>query len=138
MCVVERERVTPLLIIGNDQPQAITTEFHMATTFSTAQITEMTEMTEIVKKIIVLNESIKQTQTLLDEAKKRLAEILPEGGFRLEDENDTSKVIEAKWTDKLTKTLQKALVEQNHGITLTDQDFKITPSHYVSVAKVKR
>ena len=110
----------------------------MATTFSTAQITEMTEMTEIVKKIIVLNESIKQTQTLLDEAKKRLAEILPEGGFRLEDESDTSKVIEAKWTDKLTKTLQKALVEQNHGITLTDQDFKITPSHYVSVAKVKR
>ena len=110
----------------------------MATTFSTAQITEMTEMTEIVKRIIVLNESIKQTQTLLDEAKKRLAEILPEGGFRLEDENDTSKVIEAKWTDKLTKTLQKALVEQNHGITLTDQDFKITPSHYVSVAKVKR
>ena len=110
----------------------------MATTFSTAQITEMTEMTEIVKKIIVLNESIKQTQTLLDEAKKRLAEILPEDGFRLEDEKDTSKVIEAKWTDKLTKTLQKALVEQNHGITLTDQDFKITPSHYVSVAKVKR
>lgn len=110
----------------------------MATTFSTTQITEMTEMTEIVKRIVVLNESIKQTQTLLDEAKKRLAEILPEDGFRLEDESDITKVIEAKWTDKLTKTLQKALVEQNHGITLTDQDFKITPSHYVSVAKVKR
>ena len=107
----------------------------MATTFSTEQIAEMTEL---VKKIIVLNESFKQTQTLLDEAKKRLAVILPEEGFRFEDENDTSKVIEAKWTDKLTKTPQKALIEQNHGITLTDQDFKITPSHYVSVAKVKR
>ena len=110
----------------------------MATTFSTMQIEQITEMSELVKKIVVLNESIKQTQTLLDEAKKRLAEILPEGGFRLEDESDHAKVIEAKWTDKLTKTLQKALVEQNHGITLTDQDFKITPSHYVSVAKVKR
>ena len=110
----------------------------MATTFSTKQITEMTEMTELVKKIIVLSESVKQTQTLLDEAKKRLAEILPEGGFRLEDESDMTKVIEAKWANKLTKTLQKALVEQNHGIALTDQDFKITPSHDVSVAKVKR
>ena len=110
----------------------------MATTFSTMQIEQITEMSELVKKIVVLSESIKQTQTLRDESKKRLAEILPEGGFRLEDENDTSKVIEAKWTDKLTKTLQKALVEQNHGIALTDQDFKITPSHYVSVAKVKR
>lgn len=110
----------------------------MATTFSTTQITEMTEMTELVKKIVVLNESIKQAQTLLDEAKKRLSEILPEDGFRLEDESDMTKVIEAKWANKLTKTLQKALVEQNHGIALTDQDFKITPSHYVSVAKVKR
>ena len=110
----------------------------MATTFSTTQIAQIAEMTELVKKIVVLNENIKATQTLLDEAKKRLAVILPEDGFRFEDENDTSKVIEAKWTDKLTKTLQKALVEQNHGITLTDQDFKITPSHYVSVAKVKR
>ena len=110
----------------------------MATTFSTKQITEMTEMTELVKKIIVLSESVKQTQTLLDEAKKRLAEILPEGGFRLEDESDMTKVIEAKWANKLTKTLQKALVEQNHGMALTDQDFKITPSHYGVVAKVKR
>ena len=107
----------------------------MATTFSTTQITEMTEL---VKKIVVLNESIKQTQTLLDEAKKRISEIHPEGGFRIEDESDHAKAIEAKWTDKLTKTLQKALVEQNHGIALTDQDFKITPSHYVTVAKVKR
>ena len=137
MCVAERERVTPLLIIDNDQPQS-TTEFHMATTFSTTQIAQIAEMTELVKKIVVLNENIKATQTLLDEAKKRLAVILPEDGFRFEDENDTSKVIEAKWTDKLTKTPQKALIEQNHGITLTDQDFKITPSHYVSVAKVKR
>ena len=110
----------------------------MATTFSTMQIEQITEMSELVKKIVVLSESIKQTQTLLDEAKKRLAEILPEDGFRLEDESDMTKVIEAKWANKLTKTLQKALVEQNHGIALTDQDFKITPSHYVSVAKVKR
>ena len=110
----------------------------MSTTFSTAQIAQIAEMTELVKKIVVLNENIKQAQTLLDEAKKRLAEILPEEGFRLEDENDPAKAIEAKWTDKLTKTLQKALVEQNHGITLTEQDFKTTPSHYVSVAKVKR
>ena len=137
MCVAERERVTPLLIIDNDQPQS-TTEFHMATTFSTTQIAQIAEMTELVKKIVVLNENIKATQTLLDEAKKRLAVILPEDGFRFEDENDTSKVIEAKWANKLTKTPQKALIEQNHGITLTDQDFKITPSHYVSVAKVKR
>ena len=99
----------------------------MSTTFSTTQIAQIAEMTELVKKIVVLNENIKQAQTLLDEAKKRLAVILPEEGFRLEDE-----------TDKLTKTLQKALVEQNHGITLTEQDFKTTPSHYVSVAKVKR
>lgn len=110
----------------------------MATTFSTEQIAQIAEMTELVKKIIVLNESIKQTQTLLDEAKKRLAVILPEEGFRLEDDSDPAKAIEAKWTDKLTKTLQKALVEQNHNIKLTEQDFKTTPSHYVSVAKVKR
>ena len=110
----------------------------MATTFSTTQIAQIAEMTELVKKIVVLNENIKQAQTLLDEAKKRLAVILPEDGFRFEDENDTSKVIEAKWANKLTKTPQKALIEQNHGITLTDQDFKIPPSHYVSVAKVKR
>ena len=138
MCVVERERVTPLLIIGNDQPQAITTEFHMATTFSTTQIAQIAEMTELVKKIVVLNENIKQAQTLLDEAKKRLAVILPEDGFRFEDENDTSKVIEDKWANKLTKTPQKALIEQNKGITLTDKDLKITPSHYVSAAKIER
>ena len=119
----------------NHKPQR---SFTMSTTFSTAQIAQIAEMTELVKKIVVLNENIKQAQTLLDEAKKRLAVILPEEGFRLEDENDPAKAIEAKWTDKLTKTLQKALVEQNHGITLTEQDFKTTPSHYVSVAKVKR
>lgn len=110
----------------------------MATIFSTTQISQIAEMTELVKKIVVLNDNLKATQTLLDAAKKRLAEILPEEGFRLEDENDTTKAIEAKWTEKLTKTLQKALVEQNHGIILTEQDFKTTPSHYVSVAKVKR
>ena len=119
----------------NHKPQR---SFTMSTTFSTTQIAQIAEMTELVKKIVVLNENIKQAQTLLDEAKKRLAVILPEDGFRLEDENDPAKAIEAKWTDKITKTLQKALVEQNHGITLTEQDFKTTPSHYVSVAKVKR
>ncbi len=107
------------------------------TTFTVEQINAITEMTELVKEIVVLNEEIKSKETLLNDKKKRLAEILPEDGFRLEDENDKSKAIEAKWADKLTKTLQKALVEQNHGITITDDDFKTTPSHYVSVAKVK-
>ena len=137
MCVAERNE----LFLDENRQQTNHQKqrsFTMSTTFSTAQIAQIAEMTELVKKIDILNESIKQTQTLLDEAKKRLAVILPEEGFRLEDENDPAKAIEAKWTDKLTKTLQKALVEQNHGITLIEQDFKTTPSHYVSVAKVKR
>ena len=107
------------------------------TTYSIAQIAQIAEMTDLVKKIVSLGDTIKKTQTLLDEAKKRLAEILPVDGFRVEDDTETGKAIEAKWMDKITKTLQKALVEQNHGIQLTEQDFKTTPSHYVSVAKVK-
>lgn len=116
----------------------ITTNTTTTTTvFSVAKLQELAELTGLVKHIVALNDIIKEKNALLDKAKKRLAEILPADGFRLQDEIDEGKVIEAKWTDKLTKTLQTALVEQNHGIVLDDADYKITPSHYVSVAKVK-
>ena len=95
-------------------------------------------MSNLVKEIVTLTEAIKERETLLADKKKQLANILPDDEvFRIKDESDPSKVIEAKWTDKLTKTLQKALVEQNHGIVIDDADYKTTPSHYVSVAKVK-
>lgn len=107
------------------------------TTYSTEKVQAIVEMTTLVREIVALTEAIKERETLLASRKKRLAEILPEEGFRVQDEADPTKVIEAKWVDKLTKTLQKALVEQNHGIVLTEEDYKQTPSHYPNVAKVK-
>lgn len=108
------------------------------TTFSTTKIQNLLTMTELVNEIVTLAEAIKERDTLLTEKKKQLAKLLPDGEiFRIQDDTDPTKMIEAKWQDKLTKTLQKALVEQNHGIVIDDGDYKQTPSHYVSVAKVK-
>lgn len=108
------------------------------TTFSTAKVQNLLTMTNLVKEIITLTEAIKERETLLADKKKQLASILPNDEiFRIKDDTDETKVIEAKWNDKITKTLQKALVEQNHGITIDDADYKTTPSHFVTVAKVK-
>ena len=107
------------------------------TTYSTEKVQAIVELTTLVREIVALTEAIKERETLLTSRKKRLAEILPEEGFRVQDDADPTKVIEAKWVDKLTKTLQKALVEQNHGIVLTEEDYKHTPRHYPNVAKVK-
>ena len=111
----------------------------MATiTFSTAKIQNILSMSELVNDITNLAEAIKERETLLAEKKKQLANLLPDGEiFRIQDDTDPTKMIEAKWNDKIVKTLQKALVEHNHGITIDDADYKQTPSHYVSVAKVK-
>jgi len=111
----------------------------MATeTFTIAKIQKITEMSQLCLDIVHANEKIKELTALVDDKKKRLGELLPdtEEEFRVTDEAD-GKVIVAKWEDKLTKTLQKALVEQNHGITLTEEDYKQTPSHYVGIKKVK-
>ena len=106
------------------------------TTFTTAQITNLVELTALVKDVIHMSEDIKARETLLASKKKRLAELLPTDGFAVKDDDGT--VINATWVDKLTKTLQKALVEANHNIVLTDADFKQTPSHYVNVARLKK
>ena len=108
------------------------------TTFSTAKIQNLITMSELVNDITKLAEAIKERETLLADKKKQLANLLPDGEiFRIQDDTDPTKMIEAKWTDKITKTLQKALVEQNHEITIDENDYKQTASHYVSVAKVK-
>lgn len=104
-------------------------------TYSTTKVQNIIEMAQLVKDIANLADDIKEREMLLAERKKRLAEILPADGFKLD--NGEGKAIEAKWVDKLTKTLQKALVEQNHGIVIDDNDYKMTPSHYVNVARVK-
>ena len=104
--------------------------------FTTAQINNIVEMTSLVKDIAHMTEDIKTRETLLASKKKRLAEILPTDGFAVKDDDGTT--LNATWVDKLTKTLQKALVEANHGITLTDADYKQTPSHYVNVARLKK
>ena len=117
---------------------ATATSTSTTSTFSATELRNLIETTELVKEIANLTEAIKERDTLLQAKKKRLAELLPDGEVvRVQDPEDPTKVIKAEWAEKLTKTLQKALVEANHNVKLEEADYKVTPSRYVSVAKVK-
>ena len=106
-------------------------------TVSVNELKAQIELAQLMQDIVNLTERSNELKKLLDDKKKRLAEILPEGGFRIRDFSDSTKELVAKWQEKETKTLQKALVEEHHGIVLTEADFKVTESRYPSVTKVK-
>lgn len=96
-------------------------------------------MARLANEIINLTERKKEIETLLEEAKKQMGAILPESPneFIVACQSDPTKKILARWTEKQTRTLQRALVEEHHGITLTEDDFKVTDSKYVEVKKIK-